>query len=130
MTSTSNLVTEAAFLGLTIGSTALAAAAIAHPIGAAGGAVFGCFSYLVGRPVQYICEKAFNTNQPTASTISKIVSIIASCLIGVAAAWGLTLAVGIKLTFLAALIISLVAIPITLVVAIPIIFCGAALASR
>lgn len=64
--------------GIVTGSGALAAVALAHPIGPAGGALGAAIGWLVGKPVQYILESVFNTNKATASAISRIVQIAIS----------------------------------------------------
>ncbi len=104
-----NVTRELSAPAILVGATALAAVALSSPIGATGGAVFGCFSYLIGRPVQYICEEVFNTNKATASTLSKVISLTISFLAATAIAVWLTGLVGFSLTLKEAVILSLVA---------------------
>ena len=102
------IVEEALGFGIFIDSGALAAVALSNPIGAAGGAAAGCIGYLLNRPVQYLCTKAFNADQKTASTISKIVAAVAGFFATAAATMGISAALGYSMTFGAACLLSLV----------------------
>lgn len=87
--------------GFAAGSGALAALAIASPVGAAGGALGATIGWLVGKPVQYMTSKIFNTDSPTASSVSRIVQFAINFFANAAifmfsAAW-----LGVPLTFAA-----------------------------
>ncbi len=58
--------------GFAAGSGALAAMAVGSPVGPAGGALGATVGWLIGKPVQYLTTKIFNTDSPTATTVSRI----------------------------------------------------------
>ena len=64
--------------GFAAGSGALAAMAIGSPVGAAGGALGATIGWLVGKPVQYLTTKIFNTDSPTATTVSRVAQFAVS----------------------------------------------------
>ena len=64
--------------GFAAGSGALAAMAIASPVGPAGGALGATVGWLVGKPVQYITNKIFNADSPTATSISRLAQFAAN----------------------------------------------------
>ena len=66
--------------GFAAGSGALAAAAISSPVGAAGGALGATVGWIVGKPVQYLTNKVFNTDSPTATTVSRVAQFVISFL--------------------------------------------------
>jgi len=90
----------------------LSSAIISSPAGFLGGAVFGGISYLVGRPVERIVTKIFNTDQHTASKISQFVGAVTGFLAGTAVAWGISSALGVSLTFGGAVVLTIATIGI------------------
>lgn len=85
--------------GFAIGSGALAAMAINSPVGAAGGAVGATIGWLVGKPVQYLTTKIFNTDSPTATTVSRIAQFASSFLANAAVYMWTASWFGASLTF-------------------------------
>lgn len=92
--------------GLAAGSGALAALAISSPVGPAGGALGATVGWLVGKPVQYITSKIFNTDSPTATTVSRLAQFAVNFFANAAifmfsAGW-----LGVPITFSAACVLA------------------------
>lgn len=95
-------------VGLCSGAGALAAVALANPVGAAGGAIMGGVGFLVGRPVEYISTKVFNTDKEDASLISRVVGAATGFFASVGATVAIASLLGVSITFGSACILSLV----------------------
>lgn len=92
--------------GFAAGSGALAAMAISSPVGPAGGALGAAVGWLVGKPVQYMTSKIFNTDSPTATSVSRLaqfaVNFFANAVIFMfSAGW-----LGVPLTFSASCVLA------------------------
>lgn len=109
---------EMVVAGASVAGGALAAAALGNPIGAAGGAVFGATSFVVYRPINFVCTKVFNTDSQAASLVSKIVSAVAGFFATAGVAMGVANLMGYSITFGSALALSAVSMGITIGIAI------------
>jgi|GEM_PF-3926582 len=76
--------------GSLIGLTTLAAYALESPIGVRGGAVYGCFSYLTGRPVMVLINGVLGVDEEKVITPRSVISSVAGFFAGNACAWALT----------------------------------------
>jgi len=105
--------------GIVTGSGALAALALNHPIGPAGGALGAAVGWLVGKPVQYVLERVFNTNQAAASVISRIVQFAISFFVNASCFMLSGPLLGRPITFGAACAMAGVTLGIALAISIP-----------
>lgn len=82
-------------------------AAIAHPVGFLGGAVFGGIGYIIGKPVCNVCIKALDADKPHSSSFSKIAAAVAGLFVGSAvSAWAVKVAFGLDISFKAAVLLN------------------------
>lgn len=94
-------------VALNAGLHAATATIISSPIGAAGGAVFGAVSYLLGRSVSGLIKT------DSTSLDSLVRQVMIGTFIALAATWGITSALGFSLTLGGAIALSLPTIVLT-----------------
>lgn len=85
-------------VGVETAAVAWAATAIASPIGALGGAIFGAVRSVTRIPLNYIGERFLNSNHPHAETAAKVLAAVIVIFGSFAAAWGALAAAGISIT--------------------------------
>ena len=78
------------------------------PSGATIGALFGATSYLFGRPVEVLCERALSET----GIFPKVARAVAGFFAGVAATWGALNLLGLPISFTATLVLTTVTLGI------------------
>lgn len=85
-------------VGVETAAVAWAATAIASPIGALGGAIFGAVRSVTRIPLSYIGERFLHSNHPQAEPAARVLAAVIVIFGSFAAAWGALAAAGISIT--------------------------------